>query len=67
MTGNQVKGKSFRGALRYNLEKVEKDKAEILDHSFVNASEDWTHFPNKLRYCRYLQLLRILLTLVTIP
>jgi hypothetical protein len=39
MTGNQVKGKSFRGALRYNLEKVEKDKAEILDHSFVNASE----------------------------
>lgn len=26
MTGNQVKGRSFRGALRYNLEKVEKDK-----------------------------------------
>ena len=39
MTGNQVKGKSFRGALRYNLEKVEKDKAEILDHSFANPSE----------------------------
>lgn len=39
MTGNQVKGKGFRGALRYNLEKVEKDKAEILDHSFVNVSE----------------------------
>lgn len=39
MTGSQVKGKSFRGALRYNLEKVEKDNAEILDQSFVNASE----------------------------
>jgi len=39
MTGNQVKGKSFRGALRYNLKKVEKDKAEILDHSFVDVSE----------------------------
>jgi hypothetical protein len=39
MTGNQVKGRSFRGALRYNLEKVEKDKAEVLDHSFVKVSE----------------------------
>lgn len=39
MTGNQVKGKSFRGALRYNLEKVEKDVAEILDSSFVNTHE----------------------------
>lgn len=39
MTGNQVKGKSFRGALRYNLEKVEKDVAEILDSSFVNTQE----------------------------
>jgi hypothetical protein len=39
MTGNQVKGRSFRGALRYNLEKVEKDKAEVLDHSFVSVSE----------------------------
>src|SRR5687768_15104466 len=39
MTGNQVKGKSFRGALRYNLEKVEKDVAEILHSSFVNTHE----------------------------
>lgn len=39
MTGNQIKGKGFRGALRYNLEKVEKGIAEVLDHSFVNASE----------------------------
>jgi hypothetical protein len=39
MTGCQVKGRSFRGALRYNLEKVEKGVAEILDHSFTNASE----------------------------
>jgi len=39
MTGNQVKGKSFRGALRYNLEKVEKEVAEILDSSFVNTQE----------------------------
>jgi hypothetical protein len=39
MTGNQIKGKGFRGALRYNLEKVEKGVAEILDHSFVSTSE----------------------------
>ena len=39
MTGNQIKGKSFRGALRYNLEKVEKDVAEILHSSFVNTHE----------------------------
>jgi hypothetical protein len=39
MTGNQIKGKSFRGALRYNLEKVEKGVAEILGSSFVNAKE----------------------------
>ena len=39
MTGNQIKGKSFRGALRYNLEKVEKGVAEILDSSFVNTKE----------------------------
>jgi hypothetical protein len=39
MTGSQVKGKSFRGALRYNLEKVDKGVAEILDHSFINTSE----------------------------
>lgn len=39
MTGNQIKGKGFRGALRYNLEKVDKGVAEILDHSFVSTSE----------------------------
>ncbi|MEP2670483.1 MAG: relaxase/mobilization nuclease domain-containing protein [Cyclobacteriaceae bacterium] len=39
MTGNQIKGKGFRGALRYNLEKVEKGIAEVLDHSFVSVCE----------------------------
>lgn len=39
MTGNQIKGKGFKGALRYNLEKVEKGVAEILDHSFASTSE----------------------------
>lgn len=39
MTGNMIKGKGFRGALRYNLEKVERGVAEVLDHSFVEASE----------------------------
>ncbi|HTF18559.1 MAG TPA: relaxase/mobilization nuclease domain-containing protein [Chryseolinea sp.] len=39
MTGSQVKGKSFRGALRYNQEKVADGKAEVLDNSFVNTSE----------------------------
>jgi len=39
MTGNQIKGKSLRGALRYNLEKVEKGVAEILDSSFINTRE----------------------------
>lgn len=39
MTGNQIKGKGFRGALRYNLEKVDKEVAEILDHSFASTSE----------------------------
>ncbi len=39
MTGNQIKGKGFRGALRYNLEKVKKGVAEILDHSFASTSE----------------------------
>lgn len=39
MTGNQIKGKGFRGALRYNLEKVSKGLAEVLDHSFVEVSE----------------------------
>lgn len=39
MTGNQIKGKGFRGALRCNLEKVNKGLAEVLDHSFVEVSE----------------------------
>lgn len=39
MTGSQVKGRSFRGALKYNLEKVDKGVAEILDHSFAYISE----------------------------
>lgn len=39
MTGNQIKGKGFGGALRYNLEKVQKGVAEILDHSFASTSE----------------------------
>ncbi len=40
MTGNQIKGKGFRGALRYNLEKVDKGVAEVLDSSFVRQSEN---------------------------
>lgn len=39
MTANMIKGKGFRGALRYNLEKVSKGIAEVLDHSFVTVSE----------------------------
>lgn len=34
-----IKGKGFRRALRYNIEKVEKGVAEVLDHSFVEATE----------------------------
>lgn len=39
MTGDQVKGKSFRGALNYNLEKVDKGVAEWLDSSFAKRNE----------------------------
>jgi hypothetical protein len=39
MTGNQIKGKGFRGALRYNLDKVNRQVAEVLDYSFVSVSE----------------------------
>jgi hypothetical protein len=39
MTGNQIKGRGFRGALRYNLVKVERNMAEVLDHSFACVSE----------------------------
>ncbi len=38
MTGNMIKGKGFGGALRYNMEKVEKNVAEVLDHSFVDVA-----------------------------
>lgn len=38
MTGNMIKGKGFGGALRYNMEKVERNVAEVLDHSFVEVS-----------------------------
>jgi hypothetical protein len=34
-----IKGKGFKGALRYNLEKVDKGIAVVLDHSFVTVSE----------------------------
>ncbi|MBT1712306.1 relaxase/mobilization nuclease domain-containing protein [Fulvivirgaceae bacterium PWU5] len=40
MTADQVKGKSFQGALRYNLEKVQNKVAEVLDMSFSRLSED---------------------------
>lgn len=39
MTANMIKGKGFKGALRYNLEKVEKGVADVLDHSFVEVLE----------------------------
>lgn len=39
MTGSQVKGRSFRGALRYSPEKVATGKVEVLDNSFVNVTE----------------------------
>jgi hypothetical protein len=39
MTGNQIKGKGFRGALRYNLAKVSKNVAEVLDSTFARNTE----------------------------
>ncbi|MBT1705281.1 relaxase/mobilization nuclease domain-containing protein [Chryseosolibacter indicus] len=39
MTANLIKGKGFRGALRYNMEKVAKEEAEVLDHSFGSLKE----------------------------
>ena len=39
MTGNQIKGRGFRGALRYNLEKVGKNVAEVLDSTFARSTE----------------------------
>ncbi|GAB2690515.1 hypothetical protein GCM10027037_11950 [Mucilaginibacter koreensis] len=40
MTADQVKGKGFRGALRYNLQKVEQGKAKVLDMTFTSGKED---------------------------
>lgn len=37
MTGKQIKGKGFGGALRYNLDKVERKVAEVLDHNFARV------------------------------
>jgi hypothetical protein len=39
MTANLIKGKGFKGALRYNMAKVQKNEAEVLDHSFARLSE----------------------------
>lgn len=39
MTANQVKGKGFKGALRYNLEKVDRGVAYILDSAFADNKE----------------------------
>jgi hypothetical protein len=38
MTRKQVKGKGFGGALRYNLDKVDRNVAEVLDHNFARVS-----------------------------
>ena len=40
MTGNIIKGKGFRGALRYNLEKVDNKVAEVLEHSFLEGNSN---------------------------
>jgi hypothetical protein len=39
MTADQVKGKGFRGALMYNLNKVNTGKAEVLNMSFAELKE----------------------------
>ncbi|NOT73418.1 MAG: relaxase/mobilization nuclease domain-containing protein [Cyclobacteriaceae bacterium] len=39
MTGKLVKGKGFRGALRYNLDKVERKVAEVLESTFARSGE----------------------------
>lgn len=39
MTANQIKGKGFGGALRYNLDKMDRDLAEILDTNFANVAQ----------------------------
>jgi hypothetical protein len=40
MTADQVKGKGFRGALRYNLQKVDQGAAKVLDRSFAQLEEN---------------------------
>jgi hypothetical protein len=40
MTADQVKGKGFRGALRYNLQKVDQGVAKVLDSSFAQLEEN---------------------------
>ncbi|HMJ70352.1 MAG TPA: relaxase/mobilization nuclease domain-containing protein [Cyclobacteriaceae bacterium] len=37
MTGKQIKGKGFGGALRYNFDKVDRKVAEVLDHNFTRV------------------------------
>ncbi len=39
MTANLIKGKGFRGALRYNLDKVAKNVALVLDSTFARSAE----------------------------
>lgn len=39
MTANQIKGRGFKGALRYNLDKVNRGVAELIDHSFASSHE----------------------------
>jgi len=52
MTADQVKGKGFRGALRYNLQKVDQGVAKLLDSSFAQMDEN--------SVMKELQLVRIL-------
>jgi hypothetical protein len=40
MTADQVKGKGFRGALRYNLQKVDQGVAKILESTFTSGNEN---------------------------
>ena len=39
MTANQIKGKGFGGALGYNLEKMNRELAEMLDTNFANVAQ----------------------------
>ncbi len=53
MTADQVKGKGFRGALNYNLEKVNKGVAKLLDTSF--AQSNGQAIMNEVRMVRVLR------------